>query len=94
MPFGPQNPFLSMEDDDIPLDTFGMDALFFPDKCCGLIAYADRELLAQLGEQDLRPAATERGGLLRRFTEDCETSQSIFSSLLLILQLCLLNLQP
>lgn len=32
MPCGPQNPFLSMEDDDIPLDTFGMDALFFSDK--------------------------------------------------------------
>ncbi|GAM36720.1 Hfm1 homolog [Talaromyces pinophilus] len=58
MPFGPQNPFLSMEDDDIPLDTF------------------DRELLAQLGEQDLRPAATAREGLLHRFTEDSVSPES------------------
>lgn len=74
MPFGSNNPFLAIEDDDIPLDTFGMDALFFSDNCCGqnLTTWADRELLAQLGGQDLRPAATAGGGLLRRFTEGCK----------------------
>lgn len=34
--------------------------------------YADRELLAQLREQDSQPVATARGDLLRRFTEDCK----------------------
>lgn len=32
MPFDPQNPFLTMEDDDIPLDTFGMNAMCFSNK--------------------------------------------------------------
>lgn len=80
MPFGPQNPFVTMEDDDIPLDTFGMNAFFFFDKyrSPSLIVYADRELLAQLREQDRQPITTGRGGLLHRFTEECKTSRSIF----------------
>jgi ATP-dependent DNA helicase HFM1/MER3 len=75
MPFNSNNPFLTIEDDDIPLDTFGTDGLAFSNKCCGpnLTAYTDRELLAQLGQQDLRPVATARGGLLHRFTENCKT---------------------
>ncbi|KAE8553695.1 hypothetical protein EYB25_005077 [Talaromyces marneffei] len=58
MPFDSNNHFLTIEDDDIPLDTF------------------DRELLAQLEEQNPQPVATMRGSLLHRFTEDSVLPES------------------
>jgi hypothetical protein len=68
MPFGSSNPnfrsLLSVED-DVPFDTFGENDLIMISKACHLTNVADRELLAQLGEQQENPRPAVRHNIFQ-----------------------------